>query len=293
MPFLPDRTLDHLRRVAEAPELDGTRYTLEGELGRGGMAVVYRVLDTRLGRRIALKVMDDGSELAGEEARIVAQLEHPGIVPLYDAGTLPDGRFYYAMKLVEGLRLDEFLERESTLPERLRIFQKVAEAVAFAHSRGVIHRDLKPRNIMVGAFGEALVMDWGVARRTDAAPERPGTVVGTPRYMAPEQAAGSAAPDPRADVFSLGALLEDIMKTDRPRALAALAAKARAADPGERYPSVDELADDLARFLDGLPVAAYRAGPVERLALFGRRNRTLLLLVAVYLAVRALLFLIR
>lgn len=293
MPFLPDRTLDHLRRVAEAPDLTGTRYQLEGELGRGGMAVVYRARDTRLERSVALKVMEDAAEHSHDEARIIARLEHPGIVPLYDAGELPDGRFYYAMKLVEGQRLDEFLARESTLAERLRIFEKICEAVAFAHSRGVIHRDLKPRNVMVGAFGEALVMDWGVARRVDA-PERPGTVVGTPRYMAPEQAAGRPdAADARADVYSLGAMLEDVAKGERSRPLAAIAAKARSADPGGRYPSVREMADDLSRFLDGLPVSAYRENALERLARYAGQNRTLLLLLAAYLAVRLLLFFLR
>jgi len=125
----------------------------------------------------------------------------------YDADTAMGGAGRRLPSTVEGLRFDEFLESASTLSERLRIFQKVSEAVAFAHSRGVVHRDLKPRNIMVGRFGEALVMDWGVARRTDAAPERLGTVVGTPPYMAPEQAAGSLeAPDrARGRVFARSA----------------------------------------------------------------------------------------
>ncbi|MBZ5581216.1 MAG: serine/threonine protein kinase [Acidobacteriia bacterium] len=277
MTYLPDRTLDHLRQVAELPDLSGTRYEMEGELGRGGMGVVYRARDTLLGRSVALKVTEDG----GAEARLIARLEHPGIVPVYDAGALPDGRRYYAMKLVDGLRLDRFLEREPALPGRLRVFEKVCEAVAFAHSRGVVHRDLKPQNIMVGAFGEALVMDWGV----------PGAVAGTPRYMAPEQAAGSA--DARSDVFSLGALLEDVMRPESPRPLAAIARKARAANPEERYASVRLLAADAARFMDGLAVTAYRETPWERLVRFARGNRTLLLLLAAYLAMRLLLFAIR
>ena len=279
--------LDHLRQVAEGPDLAGTRYDVEGELGRGGMGVVYRARDRLLGRSIALKVINDGSEISEGEARIIAQLEHPGIVPLYDAGSLPDGRGYYAMKLVEGASLDEFLARESTLAERLRIFERVCEAVAFAHSRGVVHRDLKPQNVMIGEFGEVLVMDWGVARRLEDS-EPAGTVVGTPRYMAPEHDSG-----PPCDVYALGALLDDLMLDQHPRALVAIAAKARAAVPESRYPSATELAADVSRFLDGNAVTAYDETTLDRAIRFARRNSTLLLLIAAYLLVRAIFFALR
>lgn len=292
MAFLPDHILDHLRGVAEIPDLSGTRYSLEGELGRGGMAVVYRARDTQLGREVAFKVMDDDVEMASQEAALIAQLEHPGIVPLYEAGRLPDGRFYYVMKLVRGMRMDQFLERESALPERLRMFQKVCEAVAFAHSRHVIHCDLKPQNVMVGTFGEVLVMDWGIARRSGGG-EQPAMVAGTPRYMAPEQAAGDSAMDQRVDIFSLGALLRNFLKGARVRPVCAIAEKATSAQPAERYSSVAEMSADLARFMDELPVLAYRENVVEHAVRFARRNATLLLLLGVFLAVKVIFYLLR
>src|SRR5262249_30818166 len=171
-----------------------------------------------------------------------------GIVPIHDVGTLKDGRVFYAMKLVHGRRLDEAVDTES-LPDLLRIFQKVCDAVAFAHSHGVIHRDLKPENIMVGSFGEVLVMDWGVAKvltdhrgenvsgltdkrevsfknveLVDAMPlygspagdTSDGTIIGTPAYMPPEQAMGrTELLDQRSDVYSLGAILYFLL-TGRP-----------------------------------------------------------------------------
>src|SRR5690606_24303270 len=227
-------------------------------LGRGGMGTVYRARDVELGRDVALKVVstpdavDDVAERLRREARILARLEHPGIVPVHDAGVLADGRAFYAMKLVRGQRLDASVKPDMPLPERLRIFGRICEAVAFAHAHGVIHRDLKPSNIMVGAFGEVLVMGWGVARiaaevgqgedegegeggsgaegsarasgvvaaetsfGTDgdvaggSAPALTahGVVLGTPGYMAPEQARGeSGRVDRRADIYSLGAIL--------------------------------------------------------------------------------------
>jgi serine/threonine protein kinase len=119
------------------------------------MGIVYLVHDSTLGRKVALKVLNDPGE-----ARTLASLEHPGIVPVHEAGALPDGRTYYAMKLVEGTRLDAYRASAPSLADRLRIFLRVCEPVAFAHSRGVIHRDLKPENIIIGAFGEVLVLDW-------------------------------------------------------------------------------------------------------------------------------------
>jgi serine/threonine protein kinase len=279
MSFLSDRQFDHLRRVTSEPDLSGTRYRIEHEIGRGGMGIVYRAWDSTLERSVALKVIDDGSVA---EAKVLAALEHPGLVPVYDAGTLPDGRCYYAMRLVRGIGFDEFLRREGSLVPRLRMFQRICEAVAFAHDRGVIHCDLKPQNLMTGSFGELLVMDWGIAR-----PQGQMATAGTPRYMAPETTV-----DYRADIFALGKILEDLMPTPRPRALAAIAACASAADPGRRYGTATELAADIARFLDHQSVSAYRENTLERVSRFARRNQVLLLLLATYLVVKVALFLV-
>ena len=228
MRWLSDRTVRHLRRVAEWPDLGQTKYRLLEELGHGGMGTVYLAEDAVLGRRVALKVIATAAARPGaaermwNEARVLASLEHPGIVPVHDAGALPDGRIFYAMKRVDGKRLDE-LAPGMPLSERLRAFQRICEAVAFAHARGLVHRDLKPENVMVGPFGEVLVMDWGVAKALEGpavipAPDgvaRPlpaatdaGAVVGTLAYMAPEQAAGAADRVGKpADVYALGAIL--------------------------------------------------------------------------------------
>src|SRR5215469_5781504 len=169
MTFLSDKALERLRS-SEAPDLSGTRYRLRELIARGGMGAVYAAEDGKLSRRIALKVLDApdaNAELTSRlmrEARILAQLEHPGIVPVHDVGALPDGRVYYTMKFVQGLRLDKYIVQLDSLAQRLRLFLRVCDAVAFAHARGVLHRDLKPANIMVGSFGEVLVMDWGLAK---------------------------------------------------------------------------------------------------------------------------------
>ena len=205
MSFLSDDALERLRRVTEQPDLSGTRYRLEHELGRGGMGIVYQAWDASLERSVALKVID---ALSAAEPKILARLEHPGLVPVYDAGSLPDGRLYYAMRLVHGRRLDEYLSAGESLPARLRLFVRICEAVAFAHDCGVIHRDLKPQNIMAGSFGEVFVMDWGIARRMDDSELPPSA--GTPPYAAPE-----ASPDRRADIYSLGRILEDARPRQR------------------------------------------------------------------------------
>jgi serine/threonine-protein kinase len=310
MDFLPDRVLDHLRElIDQPPELGGTRYELVREIGRGGMGTVYMARDTRLDRHVALKVLnlEDPTGAAAarmlSEARILARLEHPGIVPVHDAGTLPDGRIYYAMKLVQGVRLDRFATR--SVPELLRVFIRVCEPVAFAHSHGIIHRDLKPDNIMVGPFGEVLVLDWGVAKVTGAPPiEAPGstadtqqtahgTVVGTPEFMAPEQASGAVdRVDARSDVYALGKTLESLLSRliKVPRALEAICRKAAAAEPSARYDTAVDLAADVARYLDGLPVTAYRENLAERALRLAGRHKTLVALVVAYLVMRLAIF---
>jgi serine/threonine protein kinase len=239
------------------------------------MGTVYKAEDTVLERTIALKVMDDAE--TGEEAHIMAALEHPGIVPVHDAGRLADGRVFYAMKLVDGVPLGK---TSAPLADRLRLFQKVCEAVAFAHSRGVVHGDLKPENIMVGAFGEALVLDWGVA-----ALARKGAVAGTRGFVAPEQASG-AAMNERSDIFSLGAILREL--GDNP-VLASIYGKAMSERPEDRYSSALELSAEVARFLDGERVLAHRESTLEKAGRLFARYQMWILLIAAYLIMRMLL----
>jgi serine/threonine protein kinase len=168
--WVSDKSLKHLLSVANDPDFSATKYRIIEEISRGGMGTVYRAEDTELTREIAIKVLsapETNPEIAKRmvrEAQIIARLEHPGIVPVHDVGLLADGRVFYAMKLVRGSRLDEYAARNDSLKDRLRKFQAACEAVAFAHAHGVIHRDLKPQNIMIGSFGEVLVLDWGVAK---------------------------------------------------------------------------------------------------------------------------------
>ncbi|MEZ4265807.1 MAG: protein kinase [Myxococcota bacterium] len=212
---------------------------LGAQLGEGGMGVVLAAKDIDLGRVVALKTLrpdcaDDETMVQALlfEARITGQLEHPHIVPVHSIGTLEDGRPYYTMRLLSDLSLADVLEqlrlgrdfsvRNYTLSQLLHYFRGICLAVEYAHDRGVIHRDLKPDNILIGAYGEVQIMDWGVARvlptsKDDpglfaGAPEVPGTVAGTPHFMSPEQARGETALlDRRSDVYSLGVLLYQIL----------------------------------------------------------------------------------
>jgi serine/threonine-protein kinase len=273
----PPSVLDRIRRLAgKAPELrlpetppaggaPGTErpsrlggYELGEEIARGGMGIVLRGRDVNLGRSVAVKVLRE--DLARdpsvvyrfvEEAQIAGQLQHPGIVPIYELGWTPDERPFFAMKLVRGDTLAELFERRGD-PHRERrrlieVFLAVCRAVAYAHSRGVVHRDLKPSNVMVGAFGEVQVLDWGLAKvrrprepawepasepasaagtawlhTVRTGPEasslsQAGAILGTPRYMAPEQARGDVESiDERSDVFSLGAILCELLTGQPP-----------------------------------------------------------------------------
>jgi eukaryotic-like serine/threonine-protein kinase len=312
--MLSKDSLHRLQAAVEEPDLEGTRYRLIQQIGRGGMGSVYLVEDIELQRKVALKVMnltDPSGDIAKrmwKEARIVAQLEHPGIVPIHDVGVLPDDRVFYAMKFVQGSRLDEYRSKGPTQAEVLRLFQKICEAVAFANAHGVIHRDLKPENIMVGPFGEVLVMDWGVAKvlqnsdsnaithsaasRRSETDTQHGTIIGTQGYMSPEQARGETdSVDQRTDVYSLGAILSFLLpETDK--RLSAICKKAMAELPADRYPGAEQLAADIAHFSDQQPISAYRENVVERALRWIDRNRFVVYLVVTYLILRFLVLLL-
>ncbi|MGH7631829.1 MAG: serine/threonine-protein kinase, partial [Gemmatimonadales bacterium] len=261
---------------------------------------------------------DPSAERLRGEAGILARLEHPGVVPVHEVGRLADGRLFYVMRLVRGSRLDEFV-RDAALATRLRIFLRICETMSFAHARGVIHRDLKPSNVMVGAFGEVLVLDWGIARleqRAEAggsgrerdAPAGPsvtdadtaaGTVLGTPGFMSPEQAQGDVARvDARSDIYALGAIFR-YLATDAPpgarpaRSLISIWQKACATVPEARYSSAQALAADVTRFLDAQPVSAHREGWLERSARIYQKYQTAILLILAYLAMRLMFLLAR
>jgi eukaryotic-like serine/threonine-protein kinase len=300
--MISEPALDRLSGMFQRPDVSGTRYELISILGRGGMGVVYLARDTVLDREVALKIVEPPAHDANE-ARILARLEHPGIVPVHDFGQLPDGRLFYAMKRVRGDRLDVWMASGRDLVQRLGVFLRICEAVAFAHAHAVVHRDLKPENVMVGEFGEVLVLDWGIAELRGAGGgvrgaademrgaagdvrSASGAIAGTPDYMAPEQARGDATIDHRADVFSLGVML-DALSDAAP--IAAIARQARSDDPAARYQDVRALADDVSRFLAGSAVGAHRERLVDRLTRIGRRYRLPILLVVTYLVARVLL----
>ena len=257
-----DAFLDQLRSRGPAFE----RYVFEGEVARGGMGAIHRVFDQDARRRLALKVMlgersatpaDSDASLGRflEEAQVASQLDHPGIVPVHEIGIDAADRVYFTMKLVKGEDLRSVFDRvadpsdeEWTTTRALNVMLRVCEAMAYAHEKGVIHRDLKPGNVMVGKFGEAYVMDWGLAKvlgredahdlrlrldvsdslrtaRGDAAEQTPdspiltmdGAVVGTPAYMPPEQACGRIEElGPPADVYAVGAMLYHLLAHGMP-----------------------------------------------------------------------------
>jgi serine/threonine protein kinase len=294
--WLSDEVLAHLRKVTAAPDLTGTRYDLVEQIGQGGMGTVYLARDRELDRPVALKVLDVLPEGTQVEARVLARLEHPGIVPVHDAGVLPDGRFFYVMKLVRGKRLDEPGALPEGQVERLQIFLKLCDAVAFAHAHGILHRDLKPQNVMLGPFGEVLVMDWGAAQAIGGSAA--ATVVGTPGYMAPEQARGEPDLDARADVYALGAVLHFLLTGQapgesgprvKPKPLEAVCKKALAADRSGRYATAAELGADVARSVAGRRVTAYPENVWELSRRLAVKYRTVLALILAYLVMRIVL----
>ena len=309
---------DHCALVAVDPE----HYILSEELARGGMGRILRARDRRLGRQIAIKEnlvnTRDHVRRFEREARITARLQHPSIVHIHEAGVWPTGEPFFAMELVAGRSLDEVITAATTLAHRLALIPNVlavADAIAYAHHEGVIHRDLKPKNVLVGDFGETVVIDWGLAKdlaatgADDVAESEHGKVVGTPAYMPPEQARGHAV-DARTDVYALGALLfhvlagrppitgrdhEEVLarlvagplpslaatQPDVPADLLAIVAKAMAFAPGDRYPSARELADDLRQFQTGQLVGAHRYSIGQLARRWLRRHRTAVVVAAV------------
>jgi formylglycine-generating enzyme required for sulfatase activity/serine/threonine protein kinase len=367
---LPSTPAARLAKLGRQRPDAGSRYEVRGELGRGGMGLVYEVWDTDLRRALAMKVLRaDADVKAGssgssenlvrflEEAQITAQLDHPGVVPVHELGLDADGRVYFTMGRVKGRDLKGILQdlhaRKGgwTLTRAVGVIHKVCETMAFAHAKGVLHRDLKPTNVMVGRFGAVYVMDWGLAcvkgkeelahdirprqstevsltgldtdrvAEAEDGVESPlvtmdGAVIGTPAYMAPEQARGELERvGPASDVYSVGAMLyqaltgrtpyvapgmrvsahmllalvitgppEPVEQLARvPAELVAICEKAMARDPRERYASMTDLAADLAAYLEGRVVSAYETGAWAELKKWVARNRGLAVAGAVAL----------
>lgn len=292
MSWVSDRAITRIKASLTWPEFAGDRYQVEAQIGQGGMGTVYRGTDTALGRAVAIKVTHAAAADSvletrmREEARVLAALEHPGIVPIHDVGLLADGRLFVVMKLAEGTPLDA-AAAAGTLEERVALFARICEPVAFAHARGWLHRDIKPSNVMLGAFGEVLVMDWGLAMRQGSGAGGRGS--GTDGWMAPEQERGEHI-DARADVFALGRLLAFLLKDlSAPKRLRAVMEKAAAPLAAQRYADAGALAADIRRYRAGEPVEAYPETLLDRAARLAVRYRTALLLILAYLVMRVVI----
>ncbi|HKP29962.1 MAG TPA: protein kinase [Gemmatimonadales bacterium] len=293
---MPQRTATTgLVEVARVRKALASRYRVERVLGEGGMATVYLAIDLKHNRKVALKVMRPelaatlGSERFLREVEIAARLNHPNILPMHDSGEA-EGLLYYVMPYIDGESLRDRIKREGQLPveEALRLAREVSEALAYAHSQGVIHRDMKPANVLLSA-GHALVADFGIARAMGGdAITHTGLAIGTPQYMSPEQAMGSPV-DGRTDVYAVGAVLYEMLAgdppfggsnsqailtkslTEPPRALSAsrpavspalntLVQRALAKDPDGRFPDAKAFAEALQR---GIDQARQSSGTIE------------------------------
>ena len=295
-----------------AGELIGGRYELEQVVGTGGMSSVYRAYDRQLERTVAVKVLherlgadDEHVSRFRHEAQAVAQLSHPNVVTVLDRG-VDDGRQYIVFEYVDGENLRQLLDRTGPLPPRraTEIAIAVADGLAFAHAHGIVHRDVKPQNVLLGRDGSVKVTDFGIARSADSGLTQTGTVLGTSSYLSPEQASGQTVTE-ATDVYSLGVVLYELLDgevpfpggnqvvvalrqaTEAPPALhgvpprlAAAVSRALARDPAQRFPSMTEFAAELRACLDDTTVVTQP--PAEP-----RKGRGRLPLVAVLLALVA------
>jgi eukaryotic-like serine/threonine-protein kinase len=310
--------------VDALPIRDPTRYQLIEEHARGGQGRVWRAHDRQLGRVVALKELQPNDEAAAarfvREALTTARLEHPGIVPVHEAGRWESGEPFYVMKLVSGRTLGDVVRETTSLGERLALLPSLiacSDAIGYAHAQGVVHRDLKPSNVIIGDHGETVVVDWGVAEALHARDAvSAGAVVGTPAFMAPEQARGDPV-DERADVYALGALvyyvlagrapysgespshtLAQVRASAPPRLgqvapgvpadLAAIVDRAMARELEDRYATARDLAADFRRFQAGQVVSTHHYSVTERVGRWVHRHRGLTLASAAFALLAAL-----
>src|SRR5256714_2059899 len=315
----------HSKKAARAVELLGELgdYELLEESGRGGQGVVFRARQKSLNRTVALKVISLGQWASKAhlkrfrlEAEAAAHLEHPGIVPIHEVGER-DGQCYFSMKFIEGGQLDEVARREP-MPIRgaVELIAKVARTVHYAHEHGILHRDIKPGNILLDKNGEPHLTDFGLARLVEAESTITGTLeaMGTPSYMAPEQATGETTKLSKAtDVYGLGAVFYQLLTGHPPfaggttyetikllletdprqprllnpkidRDLSTICLKCLEKDPQRRYPSALVLAEDLERWLKHEPIQARRTGVFTHARKWVRRNPSIAAMTATLLA---------
>jgi eukaryotic-like serine/threonine-protein kinase len=298
--FAPTTSLPTLRYLGD--------YELVSEIARGGMGVVYRARQVSLNRTVAIKMILAGTYATAQavqrfraEAEAAANLDHPNILPIYEVGE-HEGHQYFSMKLVEGGSLSGKIEELKSQPKQIAsLMSTLARAVHFAHQRGILHRDLKPANVLLDQDGTPFITDFGLAKKVneDDGSTRTGSIVGTPSYMAPEQARGEKGLTTSVDIYSLGAILYEMLtgkppfkgetvyatvkmvleqeptKPDGDRDLGVIALKCLSKDASKRYGTASELADDLRRWLDGEPITARPAGKLEQATKWVKRNRKL------------------